>query len=439
LDNLLVTVAIYVAVLLALIFAGIPIAFALGILAIVSVYIGFDPQLLPALGLVAWNSLANAVIGAIPLFIFMGFILFESGLSTRIYGGISPFLDRLLPGGILHSNIVAGAAFAACCGSSIATCATIGSVAMPEMERRGYDRGLAAGSVAAGGTLGVLIPPSVVFVVYGAITNTSIGKLLIAGIIPGILLTLMYMTYIAVRLKVQPHLVKGDIAAQKLPWKTCLLSVLQVWPVLLLILGVIGSIYAGIATPTEAASIGCALTLVVAASHRLLNWDTLKRAIVGAVRTSSMILVIFLGATLMNVYLSNAGITMAIANWVAVLPAPPIVIFIAIAIMYLVLGMLMDGLAAMVVTLPITFPIVIKLGFDPIWYGVVSTTFCEAALLSPPVGMNLFILQGLRPEYPFMQIVKGTLPFFLVDVGTIALVVAFPQLATFLPRTMIGQ
>lgn len=438
-DNLLVTLAIYIAVLLVLIFSGMPIAFALGILAIGSVVIGFGPELLPALGHVVWASLASFVIAAIPLFIFMGVILFESGLSTRIYGGISPLLDRLVPGGILHSNIAVGAAFAACSGSSLATCATIGSVALPEMEKRGYERSIAAGSVAAGGTLGVLIPPSIILIIYGAMTDTSIGKLFMGGVIPGLILSGAYMTYIAIRVKVHPHLVMGEQKVRpKQPWGICLLSLLRVWPVILLILGVLGSIYAGVATPTEAAAIGVALTLAMAASYRSLNWSVLKRAIVESVRTSSMLLVIFLSASLMGIYLSNAGITIAVANFVVGIPAPPLVIFMGIVVLYLLLGMIMDSLAAMVITLPVIFPIVMALGFDPVWYGIIATMFTECGLLTPPVGMNLFVLQGLRPDYPFMQIVRGCFPFFLVLFVVLLLMIFFPQIVLFLPQLMMG-
>jgi tripartite ATP-independent transporter DctM subunit len=435
--DLLTVISIYIVVLLLLIFSGMPIAFALGILSVGSLYFGFNPKLLPALGYVTWVTLANSVIGAIPLFIFMGHILFESGLSSRIYSAISPLLDRLFPGGILHSNIVAGAAFAACCGSSIATCATLGAVSLPEMEKRGYDRGIAAGSVAAGGTLGILIPPSIVLIVYGAITDTSIGKLFIGGIIPGVILAIMYMFYIAIRIKLQPDLVDTKSLKQKNSLKYCIISLLKIWPVILLIIGVLGSIYAGFATATEAASIGCALTFVLAAFYRLLNWNVLKKSIVGAVQTGSMILVIFLSASLMGVYLGNAGITMNIANWVASLDISPLAIFLSIFVMYLVLGMLMDSLAAIVITLPITFPIVMNLGFDPIWYGVILTMFGEVGLLTPPVGMNLYILQGLRPNYPFVEIVKGCIPFFIVEMLAIFLMISFPKLITFLPNLIM--
>lgn len=437
-DNLFVILGIYVAVLLVLIFSGMPIVFALGILALGSLLYGFGPQLLPALARVSWDSMVSFVLVAIPLFLFMGYLLFESGLSTRIYGGISPLLDRLLPGGLLHSNIVVGAVFAACSGSSIASCATIGSVALPEMERRGYDRGIAAGSVAAGGGLGVLIPPSIVLIVYGAMTEQSVGKLFIGGIIPGLMLAAMYMTYIALRIRFQPRLVAGGAPVEKLPWKTCLMALLRVWPVLLLIVGVLGSIYGGVATPSEAAAIGCALVFVLAIVYRLLTWDVLKRSLAGAVRTASMILLIFLAAHLMGIYLSNSGLTRELANYVSALAAPPLVVFMGIFLMYIIMGMLMDSLAAQIMTIPITFPIVMALGYDPIWYGIMLVMFGESGLITPPVGMNLYVLQGLRPEYPFMQIVKGCMPYFGVILVATFILIAFPQLVTFLPTTMLG-
>ncbi len=271
-------------------------------------------------------------------------------------------------------------------------------------------------------------------------TDVSIGKLFIGGIIPGLILTGAYMLYIAMRVKVQPHLVKGGREAQpKQSWGSCLLALLRVWPVLVLIAGVLGSIYLGVATPTEAAAIGCALVFIMAAAYRLLNWNTLKKALSGAVRTSSMLLVIFWGAKLMGIYLSNEGIPGQLAQTVTSFGLSPLVVFMFVLIFYLILGMLMDALAAMVMTLPITFPVVMALGFDPVWYGVIMTMFCEAGLLTPPVGMNLFILQGLRPEYPFMQIVKGCMPFFLVLMVIIFVMIAFPQLITFLPGTMMGR
>jgi C4-dicarboxylate transporter, DctM subunit len=432
--------AVYFAVLFLLIFAGVQIAFALGIMAIASLYIGFGPQLAPALGRVTWDGMTTFVLSAIPLFVLMGTLLFETGLARVVYGGIYPLLDRLLPGGLLHSNIVGGAFLAACSGSSLACCATLGSMAMPEMERRGYDRSLAAGSVAAGGTLGILIPPSIVLIVYGAMTQQSVGQLFIASIVPGLILTAAYMLYIGVRVYLQPALAATrDAAAERPSWAYAVRSLLHVWPVLVLILGVLGSIYGGFATPTEAAGAGCAIVLVLALLYRRLSWTVLTTAVDGAVRTSSMLLTIYLGAKLMGIYLANAGIPTQLARSVAELDLSPTVLFLFVMAFYLVLGMAMDSLAAIVMTLPVTFPLVTALGFDPIWFGVTLTMLAEAGLLSPPVGMNLFVLQGLRPDYRFATIVVGALPFFVIVVGAVFLMLAFPQLVLFLPGVMMGR
>jgi tripartite ATP-independent transporter DctM subunit len=437
-ENLAVVLPVYVALLIILIFSGMPVAFALGLMGVGTVYLLMGPPMAPAIGEVTWAALNSFVLSAIPLFIIMGFLLFESGLSKRIYDSVLPLLDRLLPGGLLHTNIVVGAVFAACSGSGLAACATIGSVALPEMESRGYQRNISAGSVAAGGTLGPLIPPSIIMIVYGAMTQQSIGKLFIAGIIPGIILASAYMIYIAIRVRLQPHLITGEQRAKtKHPWVSCLFSLLGIWPALILIIVVLGSIYTGVATPTEAAAMGCVVVLILTAAYRILSWSTVKRAIAATVRTTSMILVIYLSANLMNIYLSNSGTTAAIATFVSNIPAPPVVSFLGIVAMYLVLGMLMDSFALMIMTLPITFPIVLALGFDPIWYGVIMVMFLECGGLTPPIGLSLFILHGLRPEYPFMEIVKGCFPFFLVLLLVIFVMLGFPELALFLPHTMM--
>ncbi len=431
--DLLTIVCIYVTTLVFLIFLGVPIVFALGTIAVGSLYFA-NPSLLLAVGQLTWDGLTSFILGAIPMFIFMGYLLFESGLSKRIYDGIYPLMDRLLPGGLLHSNIVVGAAFAACSGSSLASCATIGTVALPEMEKRGYDRGIAAGSVAAGGTLGILIPPSISLIVFGAMTDQSIGQLFLGGVIPGIILTAAYMLYIALRIRLSPTLVSGDVTARKQSWQACFRSLAKTWPVVVLFVGVLGSIYSGIATPTESAAIGCALTFAIAAVHRLLNRDVMARVLAGSVKTTAMVLCIYWAAKLMGIYLTYDQITARLSAVVLDLGLSPFATLLALVLFYLVLGMLMDGLAAMVMTLPLTFPIVVSLGFDPIWYGVLLTMLIECGLLTPPVGMNLFILQGLRPEYPFGVLVRGAFPFFVALLVVVAAVTAFPGLVTYLPH-----
>ena len=436
--DLFTTITLYIFALFILIFSGMPLAFGLGILAVGSLFLSFGTDMALSLAFIAWGSLANFIIVSIPLFIFMGYLLFETGLSKRIYGGIYPLLDRLLPGGLLHSNIVIGAAFAACSGSSLASCATIGSVALPEMEARGYDRNIAVGSVAAGSTLGILIPPSITLIIFGIMTEVSIGKLFIGGIIPGLVLVGAYMTYIALRIKIQPSLITTHARTDPKPsmWEA-IVSLLRIWPVIVLIIGVLGSIYAGIATATEAAAIGCSLVLLLAAIHRLLSFEALRRAIKKTVGTSSMILLVYLSGKLMQIYLSNAGIIRDLSASVIDMGLPAMVTLVGILIMYLILGMLMDGLSMTVMTLPITFPIVMALGFDPVWFGVVQTMLIEVGLLTPPVGVNLFILQGLRPDFPFSDIVRGCTPFFFVLLLVILVMVVFPRLITFLPGILM--
>lgn len=431
---------LWVAGLFILIFCGVPIAFALGTVGVVSLYLGLGPQMAPAMAYVTWDGMANYTMATIPLFIFMGYLVFESGLSNRMYGGVEPLLDRLLPGGLLHTNIVVGAIFAASSGSSIATSATIGSIAIPEMEKRGYSRGIAAGSTAAGGCLGILIPPSIVFVFYGLLVNVSIGKLFLAGIIPGIILSLTFMAYIALRVRLQPQLVAGGRELKEKPsWRFALVSMLKVWPAMVFIVAVMGSMYSGLATATEAAGLGSVSALILAAGHRLLSWDVLKRATIGALKVSCMVLCLMFGGRLVQIFLSNSGLASQLASHVVGLQLHPLAVMGFLVIMYIFIGMVMDTFTMMVLTLPIIFPIILALGFDSIWFGVIMTMLNECGMMTPPVGTHLFVLQGLRPDYPFELIVRGVAPFFFCILAVIALIIAFPALATTLPNMIITR
>jgi tripartite ATP-independent transporter DctM subunit len=394
---------------------------------------GFDQSRI--LAFVAWGSLKSYGLAAIPLFVFMGEVIFRGGLSRRVYSGIAPLMDHL-PGGILHSNIAAGAVFAAASGSSLASTATIGTLALPEMYERGYSRYIAKGSVLAGGALGILIPPSVVFIIYGIMVEQSIGRLFIAGIIPGILLALMFMLYIGLRLTFQPHL--APKAKESLPLGPALLKLLGIWPILILIIIVLGSIYGGIATPTEAAAMGCFGGIILVAAYRQLSWKVLRESAQGAVRTCSMTLLIFTAAKLMGALLTNQGVFQKMMLWVVSLPVDAYVVFAVIMLMYLILGMFMSGLAAIVITLPIVFPIIVALGFDPIWFGVVIVLQNEMGLLTPPVGSSLYVLHGLRPSDPFDEVARGSLPFVGVIMLMLIILVLFPELALWLPGLMYG-
>lgn len=396
-------------------------------------WMGWDQSRI--LAFVTWASLKSYGLAAVPMFVFMGELIFRGGLSQRVYVGIAPLMDRL-PGGIMHSNIAAGAVFAAASGSSLASTATIGTLALPEMNARGYSRQIAKGSILAGGALGILIPPSITFIVYGIMVEQSIGRLFIAGVIPGIMLASLFMLYIGIRLTIQPHM--APKAKETLPLGKAFLKLVDIWPIIVLVIIVLGSIYGGIATPTEAAAMGCFGGFFLVAIYRRLSWKMLREAAQGAVRVSSMTLLIFTAAKIMGALLTNQGVFQKMMMWVVSLPVNAYVIFGVIMLMYLILGMFMSGLAAIVITLPIVFPVIMVLGFDPIWFGVVIVLQNECGLLTPPVGSSLYVLHGLRPKEPFSEVALGAIPFVGVILFMLGILVFFPSLATWLPSLMYG-
>ena len=422
-------------VLLVLLFSGMRIFLALAVTGITTIvlWMGWDQSRI--LAFVTWASLKSYGLAAVPMFVFMGELIFRGGLSQRVYVGIAPLMDRL-PGGIMHSNIAAGAVFAAASGSSLASTATIGTLALPEMDARGYSRQIAKGSILAGGALGILIPPSITFIVYGIMVEQSIGRLFIAGVIPGIMLASLFMLYIGIRLTIQPHM--APKAKEALPLGKALLKLVDIWPIIVLVIIVLGSIYGGIATPTEAAAMGCFGGFFLVAIYRRLSWKMLREAAQGAVRVSSMTLLIFTAAKIMGALLTNQGVFQKMMMWVVSLPVNAYVIFGVIMLMYLILGMFMSGLAAIVITLPIVFPVIVVLGFDPIWFGVVIVLQNECGLLTPPVGSSLYVLHGLRPKEPFSEVAMGAIPFVGVILFMLGILVLFPSLATWLPSLMYG-
>jgi len=411
--------------------SGIPVAVGLGGVAIVVSYIFLGT--LGGLGYAAWNICSMFVLVAIPLFIFMGELLLHSGMSDRLYRGATALLGKL-PGDLLHSNIVSCAIFAAISGSSVATAATIGTVAIPEMERRGYSMKIVLGSLAAGGTLGILIPPSICMIIYGSMCGQSIGKLFIAGIIPGVMLSLLFMGYIVVRVTIRPKLVP---VYEKMPLKRRVSDIIGIWPVFLIMFAVLGGIYLGVTTPTEAAAIGSIMALIFSLAYRKLNWSMLKQCLRSAVKTSTMIMFLFVGAQVLVAVLCILRIPDHAVTWVVGLPFPPLAILVLIYFLYLFLGCFMDGTSLMVVTLPIVFPIIVALGFDPIWFAVALVILIEMALLTPPVGINVYVIHGLRPDYPLTDVFIGIIPFFFMMAVGLAIVTAFPILATWLPATMM--
>lgn len=423
---------IFVGLILLFLFSGIPIAAGLGLVGIVTAYI-----FLGTAGILAyptWNICVKFILVAIPLFILMGQFILHSGLTSRLYDGATALLGRV-PGGLLHSNIGSCAIFAAITGSSVATAVTIGTIAIPEQEKRGYDRKLVLGSLAAGGTLGGIIPPSIGLIIYGAICGQSIGALFIAGVFPGIIIALLFMAYIAVRVKMKPQLAP---AFEKMLLKRRVLTIRGMWPVLVIMALVLGGIYLGVVTPTEAAAVGVSAALAFGLVYRRVNWQMMKASLRDTIKATSMIMFILVGAQLLSAIMSMLRLPDSMVGWVISVPAPPLAIMIGIYLFYLFLGCFMDPISMQVITLPITFPIAVSMGFDPIWYGVVVEILMEMGLITPPVGINCYAIHGLQPDRPLSDVFIGIIPFFFMMAVALVIVTAFPEIVTWLPNTMRG-
>jgi C4-dicarboxylate transporter DctM subunit len=423
--------AIYLVVMTLLLASGVWIAIALGTVGVTGLLI-INPSLVAGIESVAWNTIESFVLTAVPLFLFMGALIMNSGVSARFYRGLTPWLARV-PGGLAQSNIVACSIFAALCGSSVATAAAIGAIAIPEMRTRGYDMRVTTGTLAAGGTLGILIPPSIPLIIYGSTVGESVGRLFTAGVIPGIILTLSFMAFLGVQVWLHPTLVPRD--ASEVTWAMRLRSLLDLVPIVFLIVLVLGGIYVGVMTPTEAAGVGAAGAVAVAALYRGLTWAVLRRSLLETVRANAMILFIVIGAQIMSFALVSAGIPRGVVAVISGLSASHWVVFTFIVAMYLVLGCLVDALSLMLLTLPVIFPIIQAQGFDPIWFGVVLVLLLETGLITPPVGINLFVIQGMSGE-PLGRVSVGALPYVVLMLLCILLLAFFPGLALWLPAKM---
>lgn len=436
-----VTLGVASVLMLAAFLIGLHVASTLGILSMALMYFFSDRPLWEMLGLISWNANTSFVVVAVPLFIIMGEVLLRSGLSERLYVVLSLWL-RGIPGGLMHSNIAACATFAAVSGSSVATAATIGSVALPSFRARGYDERLVLGSLAAGGTLGILIPPSINFIIYGVLMEVSIGRLYMAGVIPGVLLSLAFMAIILAAALVWPRVAPREPAA---PWPERLRALVDMVPTVALIFLVLGTIYLGVATPTEAAAFGVTGALVLAALARRLSLRMLKAVCLSGARTTAMVMFILTGAFILNSVLAILGVPYAISQAVAASGLTPTATMILIVVFYLILGTFMDGFAMMVTTIPVILPILKAMNVDLIWFGVIAVLLTEAALISPPEGLNLYVIHGLRAggeptrNQTIMDVYIGVLPFFLAMVAAIVLLMVFPQLALWLPTTMHGN
>jgi len=431
----LLAAVVLVAVLLGLLASGLWVAVSLiGVAAIgVAAFAGAPVGRVLASSL--WSASSQWALAALPMFVWMGEILFRSRLSDDLFEGLAPWTARL-PGRLVHVNIVGCGLFAAVSGSSAATCATVGKMALPELARRGYDERLTIGSLAGSGTLGLLIPPSIILIVYGVAIEESIARLFVAGVLPGLMLMVLFMTYVAVWSWLNPARVPP--AEPPVPWRRRLAASRRLIPVIGLIAGVIGSIYAGLASPTDAAAVGVALALAISWAGGSLTWATFRDSLMGATRTSCMIAFILGGAAFLTTAMGFTGIPRALAEWIGALGLSPGLLLAALTVFFVALGCFLDGISVVVLTTAVILPMVEAAGIDRIWFGIYLVLVVEMSQITPPVGFNLFVLQGLTGKN-ILSIARAALPFFGLMVVAVVLLVVFPGLATWLPQQMAAR
>lgn len=405
--------------------SGVYIAVVLGALALLSGFIFSDRPFWLFLGQVIWAPSSSFVLVAVPLFLLMGEILLRSGLSEQLYRALNVWMRRW-PGGLLHTNIAACAVFSAISGSSVATAATMGSVALPYFEKTAYNQRMVLGSLAAGGALGNLIPPGITFIVYGLMTETSVGKMYIAAIVPSVLVCLLFFAVIFVHGLRLPSTEKPPPATARERWQ----SLVDLLPTTLLILIVLGTIYGGIATPTEAAALGVVASIVFALVARKLSFRLLNESAEATARNTSMLGLILFGAYMLNFIMTQLRVPQSMAEMVSALPLPAWAIMLVIIGFYLALGTFMEGFSMIITTIPVVFPVVKGLGYDPIWFGVIVTMLIEIAMISPPDGTVMYVLQGMRrTPGPITDVFSGVMPFVGVYMLAVLILLLFPGLA----------
>lgn len=416
--------------LLVLLAGSMPAAFAMAAVGLVGFAIIVSPG--AALSMITadlYETVSSYSLTVIPLFVFMGQIAFHTGISRRLFNTAYKWLGQL-PGGLAMATVGACTTFGAICGSGPATAATMASVALPEMKRFKYSMELGTGAVASGGSLGMLIPPSVVFIVYAIMTEQSVGKLFIAGIAPGLLIATLFCLTIYVNCKLRPHL---GPAGPPTTLREKIVSLKGVAETLALFVLVMGGMFFGYFTPTEAAAVGAAGSLVIAVAKRQFSWQMIARSLQETIRTSCMVLIIVAGAVMFGHFLAVTRIPFELASWLAGLPLPGWTIMAFIILFYLVAGCFVDALALILLTIPIFFPVVTELGFDPIWFGVIIVVVTQMGVISPPVGVNVYVVSGIARDVPLQTVFKGALPFLGALVVAAAILVAFPQICLFLP------
>ncbi len=423
------------AAMMVLAFVRIPIALAMGIVGIVGYAYMRDWNWMVAFATAqtkVYETGRNYTLSVVPLFILMGSFVTRAGMSQELFRAAYAFIGHLR-GGLAMATVMACAGFGAICGSSIATAATMAKVAYPSMKKLGYSDALATGSIAAGGTLGILIPPSTILVIYGIITETNIGKLFAAGILPGILATVLLCLAVAWSTWRDP---KAGPRGERASWAERWTALRGVWAVIALFALVMGGIYAGAFTATEGAAMGAFGAMIFALSRRVLTWKSLYASLVESARTTSMLFMILIGALMFAEFVNITTMPADLTNFVSRFQLHPIVVVGAIMVIYIILGTAMEELSMILLTLPVFFPIIVKLGLDPIWFGILIVVVVEIGLISPPVGMNLFVLSTLIPEVPTRTVFRGVMPFIAADIVRLAILVAFPAISLYLPSLM---
>ncbi len=419
------------ALLLFLSFMRVPIAFSMVVVGFGGMVMAIGLQgAMANVGQTAFDAAINYELSVVPLFVLMGNFVTRARLSEELYAASNAFLGHR-KGGLAMATIVACGGFSAICGSSLATAATMAKVAMPSMRKYGYDDGLAAGSIAAGGTLGILIPPSVLLVIYGILTQTSIGKLFAAGVIPGIVAVAFYLLAVRSVIMFRPHL---GPAGDRQPWSERFQALSRVWGVVLLFAIVMGGIYGGVFTPTEAAGIGAFGAFVFALTRRVLTWRVFYEVLLESAGTTAMLFAILIGALLFANFINVTDFPQRLLAIAAVFSDTPWLVILAILVIYVALGCVFESLSMILLTVPIFFPLVIELGYNPIWFGIVVVVITEISLITPPVGLNVFVLRGVLPDVSTTTIFRGVTPYWIADLFRLAVIVGFPALSLWLPQ-----
>lgn len=420
--------------LLGLLSLSIPVGIVLFLLGFGIDFFASPFPLIKGLGNQVWSTSNNATLIAIPFFVLFGEILVRSGVATRTYAALDRWVSWL-PGGLVHANIATATMFSATSGSSVATAATVATVAMPQAEKLGYDPKLFSGAIAAGGTLGIMIPPSINLIVYGFLTQTSIPRLFLAGLLPGIALAVAFMLVTVSICMIWPNL-GGQRRIFGLG--QMLRALLDLFPILFIFGVIIGSIYQGWATPTEAAAVGVAGALLIAAAFSGLSWSMMVDSILGTIKITSMIMLVVLGASFLNFTLAAAGLGRELEVFLAGLGLSPLGTIFVVVLIYIVLGFFIETLSLMVVTIPIIVPLIVAQGYDPIWFGILMIVLIEMALITPPVGLNLYVVQGARKSGTMAEVMLGTIPYVGVMLAMVAALIAAPSIALYLPNTFGG-